>query len=95
MYGVFFCYIFVTMTVTPQAIGKRRNLLLRYQNVMKEFDQHNVQDIPITVIHRKYIYPKFFISRDTLYEIFKLDIPHELEQLELKKEQNFGKSLFD
>lgn len=83
------------MIVTPQTIGKRRNLLLRYQCVMEEFDKHNIQDVPITVIHRKYIYPKFFISRDTLYEIFKIDIPEELVKLEQKKEQCIGKSLFD
>lgn len=90
-FGLFLC----SMAVTPQSIGARRNLLLRYQRIMEEFDSHNIMEVPITVIHRKYIYPKFFISRDTLYEIFKLDIPEELQKLEEKKERCLGKSLFD
>lgn len=95
MRGVFLCYIFVNMAITPQWIGQRRNLLNRYKLIMDEFDRHYTPDKPITVIHRKYIYPKFFISRDTLYEIFKLDIPHELQKLETLKEQALGPSLFD
>ena len=83
------------MTVTPQRIGARRNLLKRYQLIMEEFDSHYTADTPITVIHKKYIYPKFYISRDTLYEIFKLDIPSELEKLETLKETTLGPSLFD
>lgn len=63
-------------------IGARRNLLLRYRQVMEEFDKYDCRDIPIAVIHRRYIYPKFHISRDTLYKIFNTDIEGELSQLE-------------
>ena len=49
----------------------RKNTLLKYQAIMAELDSHNLRDIPITVIWRKYIYPKYFISRKTLYQIIK------------------------
>ncbi len=60
----------------------RRNTLLRYRLVMEEFEKHNYRDIPITRIHKKHIYPKFAISRLTLYTIFKTDIEAELAALE-------------
>ena len=49
----------------------RKTTLLKYQAIMAELDSHNLRDIPITVIWRKYIYPKYFISRKTLYQIIK------------------------
>lgn len=45
--------------------ASRRNQLLRYQAVMEEFNRHDARYIPITVIWREFIYPKFFISRKT------------------------------
>ena len=47
----------------------RKNTQQKYQAILQELDSHNLRDIPITVIWRKYIYPKFFISRQTLYKI--------------------------
>lgn len=68
-------------------IGRRRNLLLKYQKIMEEFDRYDCRDVPIAVIHRKYIYPQFYISRNTLYVIFNTDIDGELEKLkEIAKE---------
>jgi len=67
---------------TARSIGQRRNLLLRYQVILNEFEKHNASDVPITAIWRKYIYPQFHISRDTLYTIFNTDIEGELQQLE-------------
>lgn len=63
-------------------LSKRKNLLLRYRTVMKEFDKHDCRDVPIAVIHRQYIYPKFYISRETLYQIFNTDIDGELLRIE-------------
>ncbi len=63
-------------------IGQRINLLLRYKDVMKELDSHNCLEIPITVIWRNYIYPKFHISRETLYNIINTDIEGELKKME-------------
>lgn len=51
---------------------------------MDEFNKYDSRHIPITVIHRKFIYPKFFISRDTLYRIFNTPIEEELQMLGYK-----------
>ncbi len=75
-------------------IGARRNLLLRYRQVMEEFDKYDCRDVPIAVIHRKYIYPKFHISRDTLYQIFNTDIEVELKKLEEMQQDDKQMSLF-
>lgn len=61
--------------------GRKRNQLLRYQAIMEEFNKHDCRYIPITVIWREFIYPKFFISRDTLYRILNTPIEQELEDL--------------
>ena len=69
------------MELSANMKGKRRNMLLRYKSIMEEFNKYYHIGIPITVIHKKYIYPKFFISRDTLYRIFNTQIDEELEEL--------------
>lgn len=69
------------MELSANKKGKRKNMLLCYKSIMEEFNKYYHYDIPITVIHRKYIYPKFFISRDTLYRIFNTQIDEELEEL--------------
>ncbi|MRI64442.1 hypothetical protein EDM00_10665 [Ornithobacterium rhinotracheale] len=81
------------MAVTQQHIGRKRNLLHRYQAVMEEFNKHDCRLIPISVIYREYIYPKFHISRDTLYRILNTPIEQELEKV--KKLQAQQLSLFD
>ena len=69
------------MKLSANMKGKRKNMLLRYKSIMEEYNKYYNSDIPITVIHKKYIYPKFFISRDTLYRIFNTQIDEELEEL--------------
>ena len=41
--------------------------------VIEEFNKHDARYIPITVIWREFIYPKFFISRQTLYRILNAE----------------------
>ena len=81
-------YYLCDMGVRVQDIGRKRNLLRRYKAVMEEFNKYDCRIIPITVIHREYIYPKFHISRDTLYRILSTPIDEELEKVTLP-------SLFD
>lgn len=76
--------IFAIMALSSQHIGRKRNLLKRYKAVMEEFNKHDCRYIPITVIHREFIYPKFHISRDTLYRILNTPIDEELKQIEVK-----------
>lgn len=70
------------MPRSNQSIGIQKNKLLRYKLILDEFKKHNNEDIPTTVIHRKYIYPKFFISRTTLYTILCTPVNKELKELE-------------
>lgn len=69
--------------MNTQKIGRKRNKLLQYKKVMEEFNKYDCTIIPITVIHRKYIYPKFYISRDTLYRILNTPIEEELNKLKI------------
>ncbi|MDY3352271.1 hypothetical protein PG357_09800 [Riemerella anatipestifer] len=78
------------MSLSPQHIGRKRNLLKRYKLVMEEFNKHDCRYIPITVIHREFIYPKFNISRDTLYRILNTPIEEELEKINCQQPTLFG-----
>lgn len=51
---------------------------------MQEFEalQKQYKGAVITKLHKEFIYPKYFISRDTLYRIFKTDIEKELQEIE-------------
>lgn len=65
-------------TMEKQRKGYRRNQLLRYKAIMDEFNLHDCRYMPISVIWREFIYPKFFISRKTLYRVLSMDIEKEL-----------------
>ena len=69
------------MALTKQQ-GIQRNKLLRYREIVKEFQSHNTADIPLTVIWRNYIYPKYFISIGTLYNALGEPIERKLKELE-------------
>lgn len=69
------------MAIKPQILGRRRNLLHRYKLVMEEFNKHDCRLIPIAVIHREFIYPKFGISRETLYRILNTPIEEERQKI--------------
>ncbi len=69
------------MVHTVKINTRRKNCLLRYQSVMTELNKHDCRDVPITVIWRKYIYPKFHISRETLYNIINTDVESELKAI--------------
>lgn len=64
-----------------------KNTLLRYKAIQDEYLKFKTEDIPTTVIHRKYIYPKFFISRTTLYTILGTPINKKLKELGINEEK--------
>lgn len=74
-------FIFVLMSATKQKIGRKRNMLLRYKDIQQEFNKYDCRIIPITVIHREYIFPKFHISRDTLYRALNTPVEEELQKI--------------
>lgn len=59
----------------------QRNTLLRYQIIRDIYLQYKTEDIPDTVILRKYIYPRFPISRTTLNTILNTPIEKKLAEL--------------
>ncbi len=68
--------------LTNQKRGISKNKLLRYKQIQDEYLKYKTEDIPTTVILRKYIYPKFFISRTTLYTILSTPVNKLLKELE-------------
>ena len=78
---------FCSMTSTNQAIGIKNNKLLRYKLIMELYKKHKTEDIPDTVILRKYICPVYPISRTTLYTILCTPVNKEIAELEAIKNQ--------
>ncbi|TRX37882.1 hypothetical protein FNW52_02995 [Flavobacterium sp. ZT3R18] len=68
------------MALTRQQ-GALKNKLLRYKEIVNEYQNHNTQDIPLTVIWRNYIYPKYYISKSTLYNALSEPIEKQLKEL--------------
>ena len=60
----------------------KRNTLLRYKNIRDLYLKHKTEDIPDSVILRKYIYPIYPISRGTLNTILNTPIDRELNKIE-------------
>lgn len=67
---------------TNRSLGKLRNKLLRYKLIKELYQKYKTEDIPTTVVWRKYICPIYPISRTTLYEILCTPITTELKKVE-------------
>lgn len=61
--------------------GIQKNKLLRYKDVLTLYMEKKEYDIPDTVIWRKFIYPRFHISRATLYTILATPVTKELKEI--------------
>lgn len=59
----------------------QRNTLVRYRNIKELYLRHKTEDIPDTVVLRKYIYPVYPISRTTLITVLTTDIEAEFNRL--------------
>lgn len=74
---------------TNRSLGIQKNKLLRYKLIKELYLKHKTEDIPTTVVWRKYICPVYPISRTTLYEILCTSITSELKKIEeLMNNQN-------
>jgi len=71
--------------MTPRAIGIQLNKLRRYQLILDLYNKYKTEDIPTTVVWRKYIYPVYPISRTTLYEILSTPVKKQLIAMEKTK----------
>lgn len=65
-----------------RSLGIQKNKLLRYKLIKELYQKHKTEDIPTTVVWRKYIYPVYPVSRTTLYEILCTPITSELKKIE-------------
>lgn len=54
------------------------NTLLRYKNIRDLYLKHKTEDIPDTVVLRKYIFPVYAISRTTLNTVLSCPIEKQL-----------------
>lgn len=63
-------------------LGAKKNCLLRYQNIIDLYVKHKTEDIPTTVVLRKYIYPIYPICRTTLYTILETPVQKELKKIQ-------------
>lgn len=59
----------------------QKNTLIRYKNIRDLYLKYKTEDIPDTVILRKYIYPIYPISRTTLNTILNTPIDRELNRI--------------
>ncbi|PDS24660.1 hypothetical protein [Flavobacterium branchiophilum] len=62
--------------------GIQRNKLLRYRAILETYLQHKTDDIPFTVVWRKYVYPVHFISIGTLYNVINTPINKQLKEID-------------
>jgi len=58
-----------------------RNKLLRYKDIRDVYLEFKTEYIPTTVVYRKYIYPRFHISRTTLYTVLSTPINKLLKEI--------------
>lgn len=71
------------MSITlNRSLGIQRNKLLRYKLIKELYNKHKTEDIPTTVVWRKYIFPIYPISRTTLYEVLCTHVTSELKKVE-------------
>ena len=80
------------MTRTNQSFGIRYNTLKRYRLIMDLYKSHKTEDIPDTVILRKYILPVYPISRTTFHTILCTPVNKEIAELEQIKDQQLKMS---
>lgn len=76
--------------VTNRSLGVQRNKLLRYKLIKELYNKHKTDDIPTTVVWRKYICPVYPISRTTLYEVLTTPVISELRNLEELQQQQLS-----
>jgi len=61
-------------------VGRTISKLSRYDLILDLYLKYKTEDIPTTVVLRKYVYPVYPISRTTLYEILNTPVKKELEK---------------
>ncbi|AJA68201.1 hypothetical protein HX045_10160 [Myroides odoratimimus] len=68
--------------MTKRVAGSQLNKLRRYKLILDLYNQYKTEDIPVTVVWKKYICPVYPISRTTLYEVLNTPVYKELAKIE-------------
>lgn len=71
---------------SEQKKGIQINKLKRYKLIMDLYKLHKTEDIPTTIVLKKYIQPVYPISRTTLYTILCTPVNKLLAELEPQKQ---------
>jgi hypothetical protein len=68
---------------SKQQLGAQKNKLLRYSDIIALYQEKRKENkwMPTTAIHAEFIYPRFRISRATLYEALRTPVIKELQKL--------------
>ena len=74
------------MTKRQKQQGVLKNKLLRYKAVLDLYYEKKTEDIPVAVVWRKYVYPKFHISKTTLYTILGTPVVKKLKEIKAIEE---------
>lgn len=64
-----------------QVLNRRINFLRKVLSVQQTYQEHYVEGLPTTVIHRKHIEPTYHISVQTLREYLAIPAKRELDSL--------------
>ncbi|MCS7472406.1 hypothetical protein [Myroides odoratimimus] len=68
--------------MTKRVAGSQLNKLRRYKLILDLYNQYKTEDIPVTVVWKKYICPVYPISCTTLYEVLNTPVYKELAKIE-------------
>ncbi|WP_025125246.1 hypothetical protein [Myroides odoratimimus] len=68
--------------MTKRVAGSQLNKLRRYKLILDLYNQYKTEDIPVTVVWKKYICPVYPISRTTLYEVLNTPVYKGLAKIE-------------
>ena len=75
------------MSNSQRQRGILKNKLLRYKDILDLYNEKKTEDIPTTVVWRKWIYPTFHISRTTLYTILETPVQRDLNKIKEQEDK--------
>ena len=75
--------------MSGQRHNNRKNFLLRVNAVQSLYQKYKIEGLPDTVVHRKYIFPAFFISLQTFREYLAVNVRREFKALGLDPDNVF------
>ena len=71
---------------------RKKNFLLRVKAVVELYNEHKKEGVSAVWVHKAIIYPRFYISRSTLYEYLSINYKKQLKEIddEIKQRWNIA-----